>query len=320
MIEVRNLTKYYGSVAAIRDVSFDVGQGEILGFLGPNGAGKTTTMRILTGYFPATAGTAKVGGFDVFNQLDEVRKRVGYLPENVPIYQDMPVHAYLKHVAQIKGISGRNRKKAVERVISDVSLGSVQNRLIKKLSKGYRQRVGLAQALINDPRVLILDEPTVGLDPKQITEIRSLIKHLAGDRTVILSTHILPEVSITCQKVAIIHEGRIVTVDTLENLTQKSAKETKLEISVEDRAEEALSIVRGIAGVISVQPGGATNTLLATIPTDQEIRPEIAKQICAKGIELLEMKSRQVSLEEVFIHHITGETSAAAKDKEVLAS
>ncbi|MCA9416863.1 MAG: ABC transporter ATP-binding protein, partial [Candidatus Omnitrophica bacterium] len=177
MIEVQNLTKNYGPVAAIKNVSFEVGKGEILGFLGPNGAGKTTTMRILTGYFPATSGSAKVAGYDVFNQINEVRKRIGYLPENVPLYTDMSVKGYLNLAAQMKGLSGSAKKKAVDRVIEEVGLIQMRSRLIKKLSKGYRQRVGLAQSLVNNPEVLILDEPTVGLDPKQITDIRSLIKH-----------------------------------------------------------------------------------------------------------------------------------------------
>ena len=313
MIEVKNLTKYYGSVAAIRDVSFEVEKGQILGFLGPNGAGKTTAMRILTGYFPATSGTAKIAGFDVFDNLGEVQKRVGYLPENVPLYTDMPVKAYINLAAQIKGLHGRNRKRAVEKVLSETGLTDMQNRLIKKLSKGYRQRVGLAQALVNDPEVLILDEPTVGLDPKQITDIRSLIRSMAGERTVILSTHILPEVSMTCQKVTIIHNGRIVASDTIENLTQKDPEKTEIQVTVRDPGAKAANVLRGVSGVLEVvdEPLQSDTRDLKRFrvgfPAKGDHRAEIARAITTAGVDLLELVSRQVSLEEVFIHQITAE-------------
>jgi ABC-2 type transport system ATP-binding protein len=319
MIEVQHLSKYYGSVAAIRDVSFEVGKGEILGFLGPNGAGKTTTMRILTGYFPATAGTAKVAGYDVFSQLDEVRRRIGYLPENVPLYTDMPVESYLNLSAQIKGLGGKDRKAAVDRVISDCGLTTMRRRLIKKLSRGFRQRVGLAQALVNDPEVLILDEPTVGLDPKQITEIRSLVKHLAGKRTVILSTHILPEVSMTCDRVVIIHQGRIVAADTLENLTQQTAKNTEILVTVAGSRQQAEQAVRTVKGVLSVEldkdglsvrgaADGKSATLRVGVSRDPDLRGQIAKAVTGAGLELTELRSREVTLEEVFIRCISSET------------
>ncbi len=218
MIEVRNLTKLYGEIAAVRDASFSVAQGQILGFLGPNGAGKTTTMRIITGFMPATSGTVNVAGFDVFSQSAEVRRRIGYLPENPPLYSDMTVSAYLRFVGRIKGLSRTEVADSMDRVVEACGLREVTERLVGHLSKGFKQRVGLAQALIHDPPVLILDEPTIGLDPKQIIEIRTLIRQLAGQRTVVLSTHILPEVSQICEKVVIINQGRIALERNLAEL------------------------------------------------------------------------------------------------------
>ena len=220
MIEVANLSKRYGDIAAIRDVSFTAADGEILGFLGPNGAGKTTTMRIITGFMPATSGTVRVDGFDVFEQSTEVRRRIGYLPENPPLYNDVSVAAYLRFVAKLKGMSRGDVSAAIDHVLETCGLTAVRERLLGHLSKGFRQRVGLAQALIHDPPVLVLDEPTIGLDPRQIIEIRGLIKTLGGKRTIVLSTHILPEVSQVCDKVVIINDGRIVVEDQLANLTR----------------------------------------------------------------------------------------------------
>ncbi len=314
MIEVQNLTKNYGPVAAIKNVTFEVGKGEILGFLGPNGAGKTTTMRILTGYFPATSGNARVAGFDVFSQINEVRKRIGYLPENVPLYTDMSVKGYLSLAAQMKGLGGTAKSSAVDRVIEEVGLTHMKKRLIKKLSKGYRQRVGLAQSLVNNPEVLILDEPTVGLDPKQITDIRSLIKHLAGDRTVILSTHILPEVSMTCDKVTIINQGQVVVSDTLSNLTKRSSDFSEISVIVRDQGKDTASIIQSVNGVSEVNPSrtgikDGTTKLDVSLPEDEDIRGAVAKAITSADIELLELSSRQVTLEEIFIRHITNEES-----------
>ena len=220
MIEVRNLTKRYGELVAIRDLSFTAAKGEILGFLGPNGAGKTTTMRVITGFMPATSGTVKVAGFDIFDDSYEVRKRIGYLPENPPLYADMTVNSYLHFVGRIRGIAKAELGDSVSSVLHTCGLADVTDRVVGHLSKGFRQRVGLAQALIHNPSVLVLDEPTIGLDPRQIIDIRTLIKQLAGERTVILSTHILPEVSQLCEKVVIINEGHIVVEDTVANLTQ----------------------------------------------------------------------------------------------------
>jgi len=225
MIEVHDLTKRYGDRVAVAGVSFSVARGQVLGFLGPNGAGKTTTMRMLTGFLPPTSGTARVAGFDVFTQSAEVRRRIGYLPENPPLYPDMTVWSYLTFVAKLKGVARSQVADARERAIARTGLAAVGDRLLSHLSKGYRQRVGLAQAIINEPEVLVLDEPTIGLDPRQIIEIRSLIKDLAGERTVILSTHILPEVSQVCDKVVIINDGRIACEDTLANLTREGSLE-----------------------------------------------------------------------------------------------
>jgi len=220
MIEVANLTKRYGELAAVRDASFTAPSGQILGFLGPNGAGKTTTMRIITGFLPATSGTVRVEGFDVFTQSSEVRRRIGYLPESPPLYNDMTAAGFLRFVARLKGMARGDLAGALDRVLETCGLTDVRDRLLGHLSKGFRQRVGLAQALIHDPPVLILDEPTIGLDPRQIIEIRRLIKTLGGKRTIVLSTHILPEVSQVCDKVVIINEGHIVVEDQVANLTR----------------------------------------------------------------------------------------------------
>lgn len=232
MIEIEGLTKHYRDLAAIQDVSFKVGKGEIVGFLGPNGAGKTTTMKILTGFMPASHGTARVAGFDVFEQPMEVKRRIGYLPEIPPVYPDLTVGEYLKFVGTLKGLRGADLRSDVERVVNRVNLVQVLDRLIRNLSKGFQQRVGLAQALLGNPQVLILDEPTVGLDPRQIGDVRELIRELAGDHTVILSTHILQEVTATCQRAIIINKGRIVADDALQDLAAKhrrGGRESSLE-------------------------------------------------------------------------------------------
>jgi len=225
MIEVQHLTKRYGDLTAVSDISFNVASGQILGFLGPNGSGKTTTMRIITGFMPATGGTVKVAGFDIFDDSFEARKRIGYLPESPPLYNDMTVAAYLRFVARIKGMRKAEIPDALDRVLTRCGLSTVTGRLTGHLSKGFRQRVGLAQAIIHNPQVLVLDEPTVGLDPQQIIEIRALIKELAGQHTVVLSTHILPEVAQVCEKVVIISAGQVVKEDMLANLTQEQTLE-----------------------------------------------------------------------------------------------
>jgi ABC-2 type transport system ATP-binding protein len=250
MIEVANLSKRYGDLTAIRDVSFSAADGQILGFLGPNGAGKTTTMRIITGFMPATSGTVRVDGFDVFEQSTEVRRRIGYLPENPPLYNDMSVAAYLRFVAKLKGLTrGADIAQAVDHVLETCGLTAVRERLLGHLSKGFRQRVGLAQALIHDPPVLVLDEPTIGLDPRQIIEIRGLIKTLGGKRTIVLSTHILPEVSQVCDKVVIINDGRIVVEDQLTNLTRGRSLE---EVFIATIGREARTAPRSMRNVLTI--------------------------------------------------------------------
>ncbi len=260
MIEVERLTKYYGAHAAIRDVSFTADRGQILGFLGPNGAGKTTTMRILTGYMPASSGTARVAGFDVFDHSREVRRRVGYLPENPPLYKEMTPRSYLHFVARIKGVPGRQRGEAVERALAATATDDVAGQPIGTLSRGYRQRVAIAQAIVHDPEVIVLDEPTIGLDPKQVIGIRRLIKSLARDRTVILSTHILPEVTQLCDKVVIISRGRIVLEDRLEDLTShEDLEQLFLRVTAADVAADDLAAAEQLE-----QEEGATEAGRAT--------------------------------------------------------
>ncbi len=309
MIEVENLTKYYGSQMAIEDVNFTVEKGEILGFLGPNAAGKTTTMRILTCYMPATKGTARVAGYDVFEDSLQVRRRIGYLPENPPLYNDMSVSSYLGFVSRIKGIESNQRAKRVEEVMERCSITEVKDRVIGKLSKGYKQRVGLAQALIHDPEVLILDEPTVGLDPKQIIEVRELIKSLGGDHTVVVSSHILPEVSMTCQRVVIINEGKVVAEDTPENLTAKLKGSESIYLEVEGPQEEILQALKGVKGILEVkaEPKDGRSAFYLESELKKDIRRELSSLIVGKGWGLYEIRSRGMSLEEIFLHLTTKE-------------
>src|SRR6202521_6372475 len=257
MIDVQNLTKHYGPVTAIRDVSFSVEPGQIIGFLGPNGAGKSTTMRILSCFMPASSGTARVAGFDVFSESLEVRRRIGYLPESVPLYSELRVADYLDFVAAVKGVGRAQRKARVGEVMERCHINDVSRRMIGKLSKGYRQRVGLAQAIVSDPAVLILDEPTIGLDPQQITEIRALIKSLAGDHTVILSTHILPEVSMICDGVIIINRGRVVAKGTQAELVEQAFPAARVEVEVAGPQEAIASALKSLPGVTSVEAVGA---------------------------------------------------------------
>src|SRR6476661_5519941 len=262
MIEVLNVTKRYGELTAIDRVSFRVEKGEVLAFLGPNGAGKTTTMRILTCFMPATEGTARVAGFDCFDQPQEVKRRVGYLPETPPLYQELTVTEYLTFTGRLKGMSAKDLRNGLNRVVERLSIGDVRHRLIANLSRGYKQRVGLAQALLHDPPVLILDEPTVGLDPKQIIEIRDLIKSLAGSHTVILSTHILPEATAVCQRVVIISGGRIVAEDTPDRLSARLRRSEKISVTVKHPAGDTESRLKGLEGVQNVFTSETSGTFL----------------------------------------------------------
>ncbi len=309
MIDVHQVTRFYGRVMAVDNISFQVDKGEILGFLGPNAAGKTTTMRILTTYMPATSGTVRVAGYDVQEQSMQVRKRIGYLPENPPLYMEMRVADYLDFVAKIKGVDPRDRKRAVAEVMDKVGIQTVSGRVIKTLSKGYKQRVGLAQALVHNPDVLILDEPTIGLDPKQIIEVRQLIKSLAGTHTIILSTHILPEVSMTCERVVIINKGRVVAEDTPDNLTRKLAGNQRLYLEVGGPAEDVRRTLAQVPGVvkITVQSSEKSAGLQVESRSDSEIRPLLAKTIIERGWPLFEMKTEGMSLEDVFLQLTTKE-------------
>jgi len=315
VIEVQHLTKRYGRVTAVDDVSFRVERGEILGFLGPNGAGKTTTMRILTGYMPATEGKAIVAGFDVFDQPVEAKRRTGYLPETPPLYPDMTVLEYLRFVAKIKGVPPGERQQRVKGVMERTRIADVANRLCSKLSKGYRQRVGLAQALIHNPDVLILDEPTAGLDPKQIIETRQLIKELAGDHTVILSTHILPEVSQTCERVVIINKGHVVAIDTPDNLTARLGGTMTMYVQVDAGNEDAGSTLGRVAGVTRVAEADRRDGVAGyEVDSEQghDVRRDLARAIVTSGWGLLEMRPMRMSLEEIFLSLTTDESEAAS--------
>lgn len=311
MIEVEHVSKVYNGRKVVDDVSFRVEKGEVLGFLGPNGAGKTTTMRILTCYMPSTEGTARVAGYDVFDESIEVRKRIGYLPENPPLYPEMSVGSYLTFVAKIKGMKSKQRKSQVDEVIGKCNLGDVQNRIIGKLSKGYKQRVGLAQALLNNPEVLILDEPTLGLDPKQIQEVRSIIKELGSTHTVILSTHILPEVSMTCNRVVIINKGKVVAMDTPEGLARQLKGAERISLTVDGPIEAICNRFRAIEGVLSVQTsegsGSGPATFTVECQLNSDLRSALATAVVTSGWGLLDLRGISMSLEDVFINLITQE-------------
>jgi ABC-2 type transport system ATP-binding protein len=316
MIEVQGLTKHYGAFTAIRDVTFNVAPGQIIGFLGPNGAGKSTTMRILSCFMPASGGTARVAGYDVFSQSMEVRRRIGYLPESVPLYTDMRVAPYLDFVAEIKGVPRGTRKRRVAEVMDKCLISDVQHRLIGKLSKGYRQRVGLAQAIVNDPHVLILDEPTIGLDPQQITEIRALIKSLAGEHTVILSTHILPEVSMVCSGVIIINKGSIVAQGPIDTLVEEFFPNSRVQVELAAPPDSARDALRAIPGVLEVRDlltGDGTAAFAVEAARDRDVRGEIFELATARRWRLLELRRVGMTLEEVFIRIVAGEESGEAE-------
>ncbi len=313
MIDVKNLSKSYGKFEAVKDVSFFIDKGEVVGFLGPNAAGKTTTMRILTCYMPATEGSVSVAGFDVFDNPMSVKKRVGYLPEHPPLYSEMTVDGYLSFVGKIKGLRGKELKLRQEEVLERTSTVEVRKRLISKLSKGYRQRVGLAQALIHDPEVLVLDEPTVGLDPKQIIEVRELITELGQDHTIILSTHILPEVSATCGRVIIINKGKIVAEDTPENLMGGLQGQEKLELQIMGPSDKISKALKEVGGVTSLKSSEKEDKTVYTLEIEwnSEVRAALAASVVNNGWDLLEMKSVGLSLEEIFLQLTTDEEGEA---------
>ena len=317
MIEVEHLTKSYGRGNAVSDISFKVNKGEIVGFLGPNGAGKTTTMRIITGYLPATSGTARIAGFDVAEQSLEVRKRIGYLPEVPPLYPEMSVHAYLEFISRIKGIATADIANRTNYAMEATGLTERKDDFIKRLSRGYKQRVGIAQAIVHNPDVVILDEPTNGLDPNQILEVRKLINKLAGEHTIILSTHILKEVEETCQRVVIINQGRIVAEDTPQNLSKQrtGSERTHLLVKGDEAAvKAALSTLEGISSIAAKDKDGLLDVTVEN-QTGTDLRSQIAARVITSGFDLYELRSESLSLEEVF-RQLTMEDKATTEPKE----
>jgi ABC-2 type transport system ATP-binding protein len=325
MIEVQNLSKNYGPFQALKDISFTVDKGQIVGFLGPNGAGKTTTMRILTCFMPASSGKVTVAGYDVFKASREVRKRIGYLPENIPLYTEMTVTKYLSYMGKIRGVSRKQIKERLDTAIESCGLTERRHQIIGQLSRGFRQRVGLAQALVHEPEVLILDEPTSGLDPRQIVEIRELIKALGKERTILFSTHILPEASMTCERLLIISKGKITgdvqlsngravsdrtTTDTATSDNKRTHEKMLTLVVTEGPVEEVSAALRNIPTVIGVeQPNvNVDNTFLVRYDIERDIRAEVAKTIINHGWNLLEMRTDEMSLEELFLS-LTSETS-----------
>jgi ABC-2 type transport system ATP-binding protein len=304
MIEVDRLTKRYGPTLAVSDVSFRVEKGEVLGFLGPNGAGKTTTMRVITGFLPPTEGAVRVAGYDVVEQPIEAKRHTGYLPENPPVYPDMTVTEYLAFVGRVKGVPRRDLKTRINEVSERCAITDVRNRQIGKLSKGYRQRVGLAQALIHNPDVLVLDEPTAGLDPKQIIETRALIRNLAGQHTVVLSTHILPEVSKTCERVVVINGGKVAAVGKPDELTHRLQGFETVLVTAEGPANEMKERMERVAGVNLVEQHDASNgrvTFEVHAGKDQDVRAELARAVVESQWRLLELRTSGMSLEDIFL-------------------
>jgi ABC-2 type transport system ATP-binding protein len=315
MITVNNLTKRYGNVTAVENLNFHVAQGEVVGFLGPNGAGKTTTMRVLTGYLPPTEGTASIAGHDIFRASLQARRHIGYMPETAPLYPEMTVRGYLHFMAQIRGV--QDRRSAVDEAMALCHVEDHADRLISALSKGYRQRVGLAQALLHQPDVLILDEPTIGLDPRQIIEVRELIRELGRERTVLLSSHILPEVSQVCTRVLIIHRGQIVAEDTPARLTTRLQGASRLLVQVIRPSPEAEVVLTAIPDVEAVNSASEGRYEIAA-SSDADVRAAVAEAMVRGGWGLLEMRSMEMSLEEIFLR-LTREDSypEAATDQEV---
>lgn len=311
MIEIQNLTKTYGQIKAIKNLNFTVKKGEILGFLGPNGAGKSTTMNIITGFIPSTEGTVKVDGFDIMESPKEVKKRIGYLPELPPVYMDMTVREFLDFVSDLKMVDSKQKKGQMNDIMELVRISDHRNRLIKNLSKGYKQRVGLAQALIGSPDVLVLDEPTVGLDPKQIIEIRKLIKALGKEHTIILSSHILPEVSAVCERVVIINKGEIAAVDTPDNLSKGFGSASKLSVTIAGPKGSVLNLIKEIYGVKYVEAGveREKEVFSYVVESDQEIdiRRPMFFAMAKAGYPIIELKSLNLTLEEIFLQIVTQE-------------
>lgn len=311
MIEVQNLTKSYGGIVAIQSLNFSVKKGEVVGFLGPNGAGKSTTMKIITGFMAPTSGQAIVGGFDVFENPIEVKKKIGYLPETPPVYGDMRVCDYLSYVAELKGVPRNQISKHVSAAIEKTHLGTVEKRMIQNLSKGFKQRVGIAQALVSNPEVLILDEPTVGLDPKQVAEIRELIGQLRGHHTIILSTHILPEVQATCERIVIINKGRIVAQEAMSNLASLQSGGRRVLLKIRRPSALVGAALGAVAGVNKVSQGITASEFLLETHDSEEVIEKIAGEVIQKGFGLLEISSGKADLEDIFLKLTYGSTESA---------
>ncbi len=312
MIELNNITKYYGNFPAVTDISFKIDKGEIVGLLGPNGAGKSTTMKMITGYMPPTSGELSIDNYDIVQQSIEARKKIGYLPETVPLYTDMTVYSYIEFMGKLRGINSKTIKNKVNNVVEICKLGDYRNSLISKLSKGYRQRVGIAQAIIHEPEVLILDEPTIGIDPNQVVETRQLIKNLSGEHTLVLSSHILPEVSTICERVLIINEGEIAASDTIENLSSLVSGTSTIEIDIIGSPQSVQTEIEKIDGVkaIDLWVKKSTNEFTTfSIETDisKDIRSEISKTIINNNWELLRLEAMGMSLEDIFLKITTTE-------------
>mgnify|MGYP006100980515 FL=1 len=309
MIQATGLTHFYGPQPAIEDVNFSVKRGEILGFLGPNGAGKTTTMRILTGFMPPTEGKVTLGGYDVVDQSLDVRKLVGYLPETVPLYTEMPVTNYLKYMGTLRRMNSKDINRRITEVIELCRLNDYSKTIIGKLSKGYRQRVGIAQAILHEPEVLVMDEPTIGIDPIQVVETRRLIQDLGKQQTVVLSSHILPEVSMVCERVLIIHQGRIVAEDTPDNLAQRLQGVEQLEIEIGGPPREVTSVLSKIDGVVDVNHRHAADKEIYSVKAKEglDLRDEISRAVVSNGWSLLSMQLTSMSLEDIFLRLTTEE-------------
>ena len=312
MIELKNITKYYGNFPAVTDISFKIERGEIVGLLGPNGAGKSTTMKMITGYMPPTSGELTIDNYDIVQESIEARKKIGYLPETVPLYTDMTVYSYIEFMGKLRGINSKNIKSKVENVIDICKLGDYRYSLISKLSKGYRQRVGIAQSIIHEPEVLILDEPTIGIDPNQVVETRQLIKNLSGEHTLVLSSHILPEVSTICERVLIINEGEIAASDTIENLSSIVSGTSKIEIDIIGSPQAVKNEIEKIDGVNSVdlwvnKSSNEYTTFSIESDISKDIRSEISKTIIHNDWDLLRLDSIGMSLEDIFLRITTTE-------------
>ncbi len=312
MIELKNITKYYGDFPAVTDISFKIEKGEIVGLLGPNGAGKSTTMKMITGFMPPTSGELTVGGNDIVSQSIEARRKIGYLPETVPLYTDMTVYSYIEYMGMLRGLSKKNIKSKVDNVIEICKLEDYRNSLISKLSKGFRQRVGISQAIIHEPEVLVLDEPTIGIDPNQVVETRQLIKNLSGEHTLILSSHILPEVSSICERVLIIHEGEIAASDTIENLSSLMSGKNKIEADIIGSPQAIVTELEKINDVKSVQfsinkSSSEFSTFSIESEINSDIRSEIAKIIINNDWGLIRLQSMGMSLEDIFLQITTAE-------------